>query len=246
MYIILLLLLALPSPASPHRFNLAEEVQKYNSKYHLKDLSTKLTDNEGHGSMNLYGTRNFRVVLPGVMYRGGANNKYLTPRRGNMNPLPQVALDNLCQEEFSQVVYLYPDNFSIAPAKTACKQGLTRYKQLSPAKENKEILGLVFARIKGQLSGPVYTHCWNGWHASGLISGMALKQFCKWNGAEALQYWYKNVDGHSKGYRQLRQDLKEFKPYKEFAITDEERNLICPEKPGSINLAKTSSDTKEQ
>ena len=43
--------------------------------------------------------------------------------------------------------------------------------------------------------GPVYLHCWNGWHASGYISALILKQFCGMSDIEATAYWDLGTDG---------------------------------------------------
>ncbi|MNL43274.1 hypothetical protein D3C87_1657800 [compost metagenome] len=121
-----------------------------------------------------------------------------------------------------------------------------KYKQFSPLYKDKEILRIIYNRIKGKLDGPIYTHCWNGWHASGMISGIALKQFCGWNNREALSYWYKNTDGNYRGYSKVRRKLREFKPYKEFAITKEEKRLICPSKIGIYNLEESYETSDDE
>lgn len=215
-------------------FDLAEEARKFKLRYQVTSASTKLTDDRGAGNSDLYGTRNFRVVLHGVMYRGGANNKYLTPPRSNTNPLPTVGLNNLCREDFSAAVYLYSENFSTAPKQVSCKNTshqdqVLQYKQYAAAGEAEKILALVYDRIKGKLNGPIYAHCWNGWHSSGLISAMALKQFCNWSDSKADAYWVKNTDGNSSGFTTLRKRIKDFKPLAKFQITEQERSVICPE-----------------
>lgn len=216
-------------------FSLKKEVLKYQKRFPATDTHTKVTDNRGHGDRSLYGTRNFRVVLYGVMYRGGANNKYYRRPRSNMNPLPREGLMNLCRSDFSNAVYLYSENFGRAPRSVTCQQSLREehtltYKQYSSAGENKKILRLIYARIKGQIDGPIYAHCWNGWHSSGLISGMALKQFCGWSNRHVESYWSENTDGNSRGYKRIRARLRNFQPYEEFKITPEERSMICPKK----------------
>ncbi len=220
-------------PVEVSGFRLDQEVSKFKNRYQLNDLNTKLTDNKGVGLEELWGTRNMRVVLHGVMYRGGANNKYLQPARSNVNPLATVGLDNLCREDFGAAVYLYSENFVTAPRSVNCTntahqpQSL-QYKQYAAAGEKEKILDLVFKRIKGDLNGPVYAHCWNGWHSSGLISAIALKQFCGWTDAQADAYWVKNTDGNSDGFTTLRKRIKDFTPLAKYKITAEEKSLICP------------------
>lgn len=229
---------AIPKPPEPavdaNAFRLNQEVKKFKTRYELETASEKATDNKGIGDEELWGTRNFRVVLHGVMYRGGANNKYFSPVRSNTNPLPTTGLSNLCKEDFSAAVYLYSENYSTAPKSVKCKntshQDQTlNYKQYAAAGENEKILAMVFDRIKGKSNGPIYAHCWNGWHSSGLISGMALKQFCGWSNDKVDAYWMKNTDGNNQGFETIRKRLRDFKPLVKFSITAEERKLICPE-----------------
>ena len=56
----------------------------YKLKYNVNCVQDKITDNKGNGFEGLYGTRNLRVVLHGVAYRGGGNNYYhRTNKRNN-------------------------------------------------------------------------------------------------------------------------------------------------------------------
>lgn len=85
---------------TPSHFDLKEEVIKYKERFKVTDTHSKITDNRGLGFRPLYGTRNVRVVLHGVMYRGGANNRYFYKRRANMNPLPTEGLKNFAKMIF--------------------------------------------------------------------------------------------------------------------------------------------------
>ena len=214
-------------------FRIDQEANKFKTRYGVNDPYTKITDNRGIGNDDVYGTRNMRVVLHGVLYRGGANNKYLEKPRPNTNPLPTVGLVNLCREDFSTGIYLYSENFSTAPKKVNCSDTdhqphVLQYKQHAADGEKEKILGLIYSRIKGQLNGPIYAHCWNGWHSSGLISAFALKQFCGWSTSQADAYWVKNTDGNSSGFTSLRNKIKAFKPLPQYSITAEEKAAICP------------------
>ena len=72
------------------------QFEDYKSRYGVECVQDKITDNRGNGYDDLYGTRNFRVVLHGVAYRGGGNNYYhKTNKRGNKNPLPLDGLHAL-------------------------------------------------------------------------------------------------------------------------------------------------------
>jgi hypothetical protein len=214
-------------------FQIANEAKKFKLRYGVSDPYTKITDNKGVGDAELYGTRNMRVVLHGVMYRGGANNVFFAPPRPNTNPLPDVGIENLCREDFSTGVYLYAENYSTAPKSVSCKNTSQKdhtlqYKQHAADGGKEKILALIFSRIKGQLNGPVYTHCWNGWHSSGMISAIALKQFCDWTDEQADAYWVKNTDGHSAGFTILRNKIKAFQPISKYSITADEKAAICP------------------
>ena len=86
---------------------LLEKINEYKLKYKVHCVQDKITDNQGNGFEDLYGTRNFRVILHGVAYRGGGNNYYhRTDKRDNKNPLPMDGLHNLLENGFSTSVYL--------------------------------------------------------------------------------------------------------------------------------------------
>ena len=55
---------------------LLEKINEYKLRYKVNCVQDKITDNRGNGFEDLYGTRNFRVILHGVAYRGGGNNYY--------------------------------------------------------------------------------------------------------------------------------------------------------------------------
>lgn len=210
-------------------FSIVDEAKTYKDRYGVNSPDTKITDNRGRGREYLYGTRNMRSVLHGVMYRGGANNVYFSPPRDNRNPLTKTGLVNLCREGFGSSIYLYSTNFHTAPKTVYCEStpGEVDYLQIDPYNKTEKILDLVHKRIKGQLEGPIYAHCWNGWHYSGLISAIALKQFCGYSSDQALSYWIRNTDGNSKGYESIKTKIKNFKPDPRFQITAEEQSAIC-------------------
>ncbi len=218
-------------------FDLKNQVDFYKQRYNLKDPYTKLVGNSGNGDDNLYGVRNFRVVLHGIYYRGGANNvfnKY--GKLGNSNPLPDVGLKNLCEEGFSEADYLYPTNYAQAPHSVRCtnvqRQDVDfKYLQVTSltSGNEKKILTQVWNHIKGKIPGPMYAHCWNGWHASGYAAAISLKQFCGWNADQADAYWVKNTDGVSVGYDSVRKKVRDFQPFPDLKITTDEKNMICPQ-----------------
>lgn len=210
---------------------------EYKQRYGLTDVFSKLVDNLGNNFTPLYGVRNFRVVLHGVYYRGGANNAYnkIDGVRDNSNPLQQGGLTNLCEEGFPSAIYLYPTNFNTAAKVTNCKN----FKNENQTLNYENIIGLdtyttpkfvakVFNVIKGTAAGPIYGHCWNGWHASGYVAATLLKQFCGYTDIQALDYWIKNTDKNDQGYASEKKMVTDFKPITKYLISKAESDLICP------------------
>jgi hypothetical protein len=218
---------------------LEDSLQYYQLRYGLRNVFDKRVDNQGNGYEALYGVRNFRTVLSGVVYRGGANNAFnRNGVRHNSNPLPNEGLQNLCEEGFDQAVYLYPTRYNSAPKSVSCrktKDGSTntlRYSQISPLAgdtASKSILKLVNDRLNSGVSNPLYVHCWNGWHASGYISTLILRQFCGVSAEDGVAYWNKNTDGVNKGasYDKIRAKIRAFQPYPEFSISKSLQSQLC-------------------
>ncbi len=217
----------------------------YKSRYQESDLMYKITDNKGNGFDSLYGTRNMRPILHGVAYRGGANNYYhLTDKRNNHNPLPTDGMQNLCREGFSAGVYLYRENFDTTLVADTCNcidndTNLFNYYQKDYF-DNQHVRDMVEMTYNSAINdsiGPVYLHCWNGWHASGFISAVILKQFCGFSNFEAVNYWDLGTDGAntSPRYQTQRERIKQFEPYPEFAIPDSLKACLCPPMPDNID-----------
>lgn len=220
----------------------------YRQRYALPTASAKLVDNHGNGHDDLYGTRNFRAVLNGVYYRGGANNVYNKhQRRSNMNPLPNEGLTNLCQEGFTQAVYLYTERYSSAPKITKCRtfegnENTLEYLQISPLNFNiadlERLHGLIYEHIRAPRLGPIYAHCWNGWHSSGYAAATALRQFCDFTAEQAVQYWNANTDGNNgASYNGIRNKIRAFVPNPAWTLSPEEKTTLCPS-PGSLSYAR--------
>lgn len=231
--ILLSVLTALPACAGG--FDLKSQVDFYRQRYGLRHVDEKLIDNRGNGYENLYGVRNLRTVLHGVYYRGGANNKFNREQvRANDNPLQDKALERLCQEGFSESLYLYDKNYASARKQTNCRNPdnadqTLNYRQITAFDRQNEhaLLTKVFNHIRGITPGPLYAHCWNGWHASGITAALSLRQFCDWSGAEAEAYWVRNTDGDS-NYPSIKKRIRNFTPHADLRITAEEKALVCP------------------
>lgn len=223
-------------PSESAGFDLQKVSTTYRQRYGLTNPFVKLVNNHGDLYDNLYGVRNFRAVLHGVYYRGGANNLYnKNGVRSNSNPLPSEGLKNLCEEGFKNAIYLYSTNFAAAPKTATCKDFSNTprtldYLQISGlAKANEEkFIALIYKRIKGEIDGPIYGHCWNGWHASGFVATIALKQFCGYSDQKALDYWIANTDGNDADYATIKSKVKAWKPITKYAISAAESASICP------------------
>lgn len=199
-------------------------------------LMSKITDNKGNGFEDLYGTRNFRVVLHGIYYRGGANNYYhRSEPRNNMNPLPQDGLDNLCQEGFKKATYFYETNFK--PKSVSCESRLggkntlnyTQLTALSDTQSFKPLLKEIYNCINNGYGCPIYGHCWNGWHASGLVAAAVLRQYCDFTPEQAIKYWIDGTDSiENSNYPAIKKKIENFIPFSEFKISDEIKTEICP------------------
>lgn len=220
----------------------------YKDRYLEEDLLYKIVDNWGNGYDSLYGARNMRPILHGVAYRGGANNYFhKEDKRNNHNPLPDDGVENLCQEGFSGSVYLYRKNWDTAPELKLCdcvngaknKMDYYQYDYFDD-KHVYEMVKLIYESAIDSTRGPVYLHCWNGWHASGFISAVILKQFCGFSDLDATAYWDLGTDGAntSPRYNHIRERIMNFEPISEFIISDSLGNAICPPMPEFIDSSQ--------
>jgi hypothetical protein len=219
--------------AQNHFNSSIEKFSFYKTKYQADCLGTKITDNFGNGYDSLYGTRNMRTILFGVAYRGGANNFYHKKnKRDNRNPLPEDGLTNLFTQGFSTVIYAYGTNFSDSRKFIAVpgKKDTLHYIQNSGMSnlQMKKIMLLVKEAIEKPDKGPVYIHCWNGWHQSGYISAAILMQFCSFSNEQAYKYWIANTDGNNKGYDNVKKLVKTFKPFDDIQVNEKYKKAICP------------------
>ncbi|MFH1052601.1 MAG: hypothetical protein V1779_16905 [bacterium] len=210
-----------------------DKVEYFKNKFGNKCANEKITDNFGNGYDSLYGTRNLRTILHGIAYRGGANNFYhKNHKRDNHNPLPEDGLKNLSNQGFSSAVYLYGTNFSIAQkfAISESTNDTLNYFQIggNNKKELRRIMLMVKDVINNPEKGPIYFHCWNGWHQSGYISAAILMQFCRLTNGQAYQYWLDNTDGVNKGYENVKKLVKNFVPFEDITIDNSIKEKICP------------------
>ena len=202
----------------------------------LDSVQTKLVNNKGIGPEHLLGVRNMRVVLHDILYRGGSNNFYrreAEPKTYNSHPLPPWGINNLRQAGFGGAIYLYSkyfeedypepvlDSLFDLGFNYSCQPDLNREVVFSFFEE-------INALIQSEKKEPLYIHCWNGWHQSGMLSAFTLMQFCGLNNQQALKYWEQNTDGAFKGYPHVKSEILQFKPFSEFNTDSATRARICP------------------
>ncbi|HVV86897.1 MAG TPA: hypothetical protein VHE35_27855 [Kofleriaceae bacterium] len=233
---------AAPTPAlavlaPPHREIVGAA---YRRRFPVKTALDKIVTNRGAGPEQLYGTRNVRAVLNGVYYRGGANNAFHrgTPR-DNHNPLPPDGLENLCRAGFGTAMYMYPTGFASADTRETCRTAdgdanHLDYEQVTVLHGRRDdirrVIASVYDHIRRPELGPIYVHCWNGWHASGYAAAATLRQFCGFSADQAVRYWDLNTDGaDGPGYEKIRELIRRFTPFPEFTISADERAALCPD-----------------
>ncbi len=168
----------------------------------------------------LPGLRYLRPVLTNALYRGGGP--------GGQVALPAQTQTTMCQLGFRGAVYHYPNGYRGSLAKD-CK---FQYDQIGFRSEDarRQVLSRIHTAIKEQ-TGAVLVHCWNGWHASGEIAALALKQFCGWSDHDAGEYWKANIgdQGNLSKYGTIVGHIERFRPFPEFSITAEEQARVCPQ-----------------
>lgn len=228
--------------------NLIYSSDYYKNRYTETDLMYKVTDNKGNGFDSLYGTRNMRPILHGVAYRGGANNYYhLTDKRNNHNPIPLDGMSNLCEEGFSKGIYLYRENFENSPIGDTCTCSNDSWNNFEYYQKDyfddqhiKDMLEMTYNSATMDSVGPIYLHCWNGWHASGYISAVILKQFCGYSSWNAVNYWDLGTDGAntSPRYQHQRERIKDFVSYPEYMISDSLQDCLCPPMPEHVDSSQ--------
>jgi len=202
----------------------------------LDSVQTKLVNNKGIGPENLLGVRNLRVVLHDILYRGGSNNFYrreTEPKTYNSHPLPPWGIHNLRQAGFGGAIYLYSKNFEEDyPEPVLDSLFDLGFNYSCQPDLNRDVVFTFFEEINtlihAEKKEPLYIHCWNGWHQSGMLSAFTLMQFCGLTNQQALKYWEQNTDGAYKGYPHVKSEILKFKPFDEFKTDSVTRARICP------------------
>ena len=164
------------------------------------DIYTSAVDNNGDGDMGLYGTRNFKMVLKGLLYRTGANNvNDKTNPRELENPMPDIGLKNLCQKGVYETFALLPFGMDEAPKSLSCaslddgeqRQMYYNHRSFWSPENRLLIFRMIVLSAKYPSKGAIVLQDLDGSSVVGMMSAIALMQFCDWTTAEALTYFDK-------------------------------------------------------
>lgn len=165
--------------------------------------------------------RHLLTVLPGTLYRAGG--------AGGITQLTSTALQSLCEAGFSLAVYAYSTPFTpVAPIQCISQlTGLPNTLEYIAGEANTPAFKAVFhekikAIVDDPSKGPALVHCWNGYHASGELAAVALRQFCGWDGPAATAYWLR----HSGGYPAITR-INKYVPFPSAEISNEDREILC-------------------
>jgi hypothetical protein len=165
-----------------------------------------------------HGIRDYREVMPGVLYRGGANNGH--------GPLNRAQLNALCDEGIGTSVYLYSTQFS-GPMTINCSKGSLDYVYHSWEGRGRAAVHQQIYKAIIDKSKPVFVHCWNGIHATGAVAATALMQFCGIPSKTAVAYWKVGISPKLQ-YPHVIQDISTFHPDPALRLTPEEQAQYCP------------------
>jgi len=165
-----------------------------------------------------HGIRDFREVMPGALYRGGANNGHA--------PLSHDELNALCEDDIGTAIYLYSTGFS-GPSITHCSKGSLDYIDRGWEGQGRAAVHeQIYHAIKNK-GKPIFIHCWYGIHATGAVAATALIQFCNLPPKQAVGYWKVGVPAKLQ-YPKVIQSITGFKPNPALQLTPEERDQYCP------------------
>jgi len=166
-----------------------------------------------------HGIRDYREVMPGVLYRGGANN--------GRGPLRQDQLTALCEAGFGTAVYLYRTGFS-GPTTVQCSKGSLHYVDEGWEGRGRAAVDQdIYDAIKDK-NKPIFIHCWNGIHATGAVAATALMQFCSLSPQKAVEYWKVGVSRRVQ-YPSVIRNIESFQPNPKLQLTPEEQKQYCPQ-----------------
>jgi len=166
-----------------------------------------------------HGIRDYREVMPGALYRGGANNGH--------RPLRKEQLNALCEAGLGTAIYLYKTGFS-GPTTIQCSKGSLKYIYEGWDGAGRAAVDQdIYDTIKNK-SKPIFVHCWNGIHATGAVAATALMQFCGVPPQKAVEYWKVGVAPKVQ-YPSVIHNIESFQPNSKLQLTSEEKAQYCPQ-----------------
>jgi hypothetical protein len=169
--------------------------------------------------IQFHGIRDYREVMPGVLYRGGANN--------GRGPLNQNQLDALCEEGIGVSYYLYSTGFH-GPSGIHCSKGDLNYSYRGWEGKGRAVIHQqIYDAIKSK-GKPVFVHCWNGIHATGAVAATALMQFCGISSKQAVDYWKVGIAPKVQ-YPSVIHNIQSFQSNPKLELTPEEQATYCPD-----------------
>ena len=71
-------------------------------------------------------------------------------------------------------------------------------------------------------------HCWNGLHYAGMVSALALRQFCGFSAEQAEAYW-RTMPTAVPTIRSSSPNIHNFKPIAGLSPTAAEQQALCPD-----------------
>lgn len=172
-----------------------------------------------------------RPVLKGVLYRSGSPS--------------EPALQQMCETGWKRVYSLYGEHTThLGPrnsnmlrhgrdTRTCQGEQGPRVLEWRPAPSSRmRNLPALFADILDSIrnpeKGPLLVHCWNGLHYAGMVSALALRQFCGLSAEDAEAYWRANAN-RGANYPLIIANFYQFKPIAGLQLTPEEQAAVCPD-----------------
>ena len=134
-----------------------------------------------------------QTLLGGTVIRAGV---------AHTTELSDGELDSLCNEGVTKAYYLYPG----ANARTrSCGKGSISYRSITWTDTTPILQSINSALGNGT---KVFIHCHNGAHATGYVAAIAMRQFCGFDGDQAMKYFDKtNKYGQPPAYTKIRNNL---------------------------------------
>ncbi|MFO0574334.1 MAG: hypothetical protein U1A78_10060 [Polyangia bacterium] len=183
-------------------------------------------------------------MLKGALFRSG------TPS--------EPALAHLCETGWKRVYSLYGEHTTQAGPRNqnmlrhgrdlrTCQsergQRILEWRSAPSARMRSlpAIFADVLESVRSPDKGPVLVHCWNGLHYAGMVSALALRQFCGFTAEQAEAYWRANAN-RGANYPLIIDNLYKFKPIPNLTLSAEEQATICPD-PSKGFLVTTEAFT---